>query len=71
MARIKYNGPKNVKRVVGEYVFSTDNDQIAEVNDAKMVKTLLAQPNVEFTLVVEEDPTASHPASKPKKWKEN
>jgi hypothetical protein len=51
MATVKYNGPKNVKRQVGGYVWSKDNNHVVEVTDQKMVKTLLDQPNGEFTLV--------------------
>ncbi len=54
MARIKYNGPKNVKRVVGDLVWSKDNDHVVEVKDLKVVKTLLSQPNGEFTLAEED-----------------
>jgi hypothetical protein len=54
MAEIKYNGPKNVRREVGGIVWSNENNHIAKVADPKMVKTLLAQPNGEFTLVAGE-----------------
>lgn len=54
MAKIKYNGPKNVKRVIGTYVWSKDNNHAVDVADEDMVKTLLEQPDGEFTLVVDE-----------------
>lgn len=59
MARIKYNGPKNVKRVIGNLVWSKANNHIVDVNDTQTVKLLLEQPNGEFTLAEAEKPAAS------------
>lgn len=54
MAKVKYNGPKNVKRVVGDLVWSKENNHIVDVKDTKIVKMLLDQPNGEFTLADDE-----------------
>jgi hypothetical protein len=47
--KIKYNGPKNVRRVVGKLVWDKNNQHIVDVKDPQVVKMLLAQPGGEFT----------------------
>ncbi len=54
MAKVKYNGPKNVNRVVGDLVWNKENNHTVDVKDAKVVKMLLEQPDGEFTLADDE-----------------
>jgi len=66
MVKIKYNGPKNVNRVIGEHVWNMENNHVVVVDNQDTVKTLLDQPNGEFTLV-EEKPTGEVKTKKKEK----